>query len=87
MEARVALLNGLAMAARLRAEGCGAGWWSPDGQHEKGSAAAATADRKTVERAAKTADEMIAEISGCSSVAASQASFGNGAAKRLTHSA
>ncbi|CAM9143834.1 unnamed protein product [Ectocarpus fasciculatus] len=79
VDARVALLSGLAMAARLRAEGCGAGWWSPDGQHEKGSAAAATADKDAVERADKTADDMIAEISGCNSVATSQASFGDGA--------
>ncbi|CAN0136313.1 unnamed protein product [Ectocarpus sp. 6 AP-2014] len=72
VDARVALLGGLAMAARLRSEGGGAGWWSPDGQHEEGSVAAATAENEAVERAEKTADDMIAEISGCNSVATSQ---------------
>lgn len=86
MDARVALLSGLAMAARLRAEGCGAGRWSFDGQHEKGSAAAATADKEAVERADKTADDMIAEICGCNSVATPQVRFGNGAAKHVIYS-
>ncbi|CAM9125922.1 unnamed protein product [Ectocarpus sp. 8 AP-2014] len=72
VDARVALLSGLAMAARLRSEGGGAGWWSPDGQHEKGSAAATTADNEAVARVEKTADDMIAEISECNSVATSQ---------------
>lgn len=74
VEARVALLDGLAMAVRLRHEGCGAGKSTDNGDadHSCGAATAVGGEahkdddfsaRKAIEMAEQTADEILADHS------------------------
>ncbi|CAM9148330.1 unnamed protein product, partial [Hapterophycus canaliculatus] len=76
LDARVALLRGIAMAARLRDEGCGAAAAEGGVLLVGGAAAAATtaagADKAAAERAETIADDIVSVIFKCKSVATCQ---------------